>query len=103
MSEAKLFAMFVDSIQLNIDDFLVDELTEMQKEVVDEATFIFKENIVGDMKFFGGNIKKNEEKYNEILKHAEEELKLEKYKEIKKHLKDYLKKLPELIIKTRGA
>ena len=103
MSEVKLFAMFVESIQLNIDDFLVEELTEMQKEIIDEATFIFKENIVGDIKSFGGNIKKNEEKYNELLKHAEEELKLEKYKEIKKHLKDYLNKLPELIIKTCGA
>jgi hypothetical protein len=103
LSEIKLFAMFVESIQLNIADFLVDELTEMQKEIIDEATFIFKENIVGDIKSFGGNIKKNEEKYNELLKHAEEELKLEKYKDIKKHLKDYLSKLPELIIKTCGA
>ncbi|MHA1670313.1 MAG: hypothetical protein ACTSV5_06995 [Promethearchaeota archaeon] len=103
MSEKKLFSMFLDSIQLNIDDFLVDELTEMQKEVIDEATFIFEENIVGDIKFFGGNIKRNEEKYSELMKNAEEELKLEKYKEIKKDLKDYLKKLPELIIKTCGA
>jgi len=103
LSEIKLFSMFVESIQLNIDDFLVEELTEMQKEIIDEATFIFKENIVGDIKPFGGNIKKNEEKYNELLKHAEEELKLEKYKDIKKQLKDYLSKLPELIIKTCGA
>ena len=103
MSEVKLFSMFVESIQLNIDDFLVDELTEMQKEIIDEATFIFKENIIGDIKPFGGNIKKNEEKYNELLKLAEEELKLEKYKDIKKQLKDYLSKLPELIIKTCGA
>ncbi|TFG22220.1 MAG: hypothetical protein EU533_04545 [Promethearchaeota archaeon] len=100
MSESKLFNMFVGNLDFNIDDFLDEELTDMQKEIIDEATFIFKENIVGDLITFGGNIKKNEEKFNELMKNAEEELEKDQYKEIKKDLKEYLKKFPEMIIKT---
>ena len=100
MSESKLFDMFSNATKFNINDFLIEELTDMQKEIIEEATFIFKENIVGEIITFGGNIKKNEEKFNELMKNAEEELEKDQYKEIKKELKDYLKKLPEMIIKT---
>jgi hypothetical protein len=100
MSESKLFNMFVSSIDFNIEEFLIEELTDMQKEIIDEATFIFKDNIVGEIKSFGGNIKKNEEKFKEFMNKAEEELEKEQYKEIKKELKELLKKLPEMIIKT---
>lgn len=100
MSESKLFDMFIGNLNLKMDDFLVEELTDMQKEIIDDATFILKENIVGDLITFGGNIKKNEEKFNELMKNAEEELDKDQYKEIKKDLKEYLKKLPEMIIKT---
>lgn len=103
MSESKLFDMFIGNLDFNINDFLVEELTDMQKEIIEEATFIFKENIVGELTTFGGNIKKNEEKFNEFMKKAEEELERDQYKEIKKDLKEYLKKLPEMIIKTCGA
>ena len=100
MSESKLFDIFVNSLNFDISEYLVDELTEFQKEVIDDATFIMKENIVEDIKVLGGSIKKNEEKFNDLLKQAEKELEKEKYKEIKKDLKEYLKKLSELIIKT---
>ena len=100
MSETKLFNMFVSNIEFNIEEFLIEELTDMQKEIIDEATFLFKENIVGELKSFGGNIKKNEEKFKEFIKKAEEELEKDQYKEIKKELKEFLKKLPEMIIKT---
>lgn len=100
MSEEKLFNIFVNKVNFDVSDYLVEELTEFQKQVVDDATFILKENIVGEIKSFGGSIKKNEDKFNEFMKKAEQELEDEKYKEIKKDLKEYLKKLPELIIKT---
>ena len=100
MSESKLFNMFVSNIDFNIEEFLIEELTEMQKEIIDDASFIFKENIVGELKAFGGNIKKNEEKFKEFIRKAEEELEKDQYKEIKKELKEFLKKLPEVIIKT---
>ena len=100
MSESKLFNMFVSNIDFNIEEFLIEELTDMQKEIIDEATFIFKDNIVGEINSFGGNIKKNEEKFKEFMKKAEEELEKDQYKEIKKELKEFLKKLPEMIIKT---
>ncbi len=102
MSEKKLFEIFVNSLNFDVSEYLVEELTELQKKIVDDATFILKENIVGDVppKSFGGSVKKNEEKFKELMKQAELELEKDKYKDIKKNLKDYLKKLSELIIKT---
>ena len=100
MSESKSFNIFISNIDFNIEEFLTEELTDMQKEIIDEATFIFKDNIVGEINSFGGNIKKNEEKFKEFMKKAEEELEKDQYKEIKKELKEFLKKLPEMIIKT---
>jgi len=100
LSESKLFDMFINSLNFDISEYLVEELTELQKEVIDDATFILKDNIVGELKALGGSIKKNEEKFNELLNKANKELEREKYKDIKKDLKDYLKKLSEMIIKT---
>jgi hypothetical protein len=100
LSESKLVNMFISNIDFNIEEFLIEELTDMQKEIIDEATFIFKDNIVGNLVTLGGSIKKNEEKFNEFIKKAEEEMEKEQYKEVKKELKEYLKKLPEMIIKT---
>lgn len=100
MSEAKLFEIFIDSLDFEVSEYLVEELTELQKDIINDATFILKDNIVGDVKSFGGSVKKNEEKFKEFMKKAETELEKDKYKEIKKKIKEYLKKLSELIIKT---
>ncbi len=95
-----MFEIFVNSLNFDVSEYLVEELTELQKKIVDDASFILKENIVGDIISFGGSVKKNEEKFKELMKQAELELEKDKYKDIKKNLKDYLKKLSELIIKT---
>jgi len=100
MSEAKLFEIFINSLEFDVSDYLVEELTELQSEIINDATIILKDNIVGDLKSYGGSVKKNEEKFKEFMKKAEAELEKNKYKEIKKKLKEYLKKLSELIIKT---
>ena len=100
MSEAKLISIFIQNLQFQVEDYLVEDITEMQKEIIDDATFIFKENIAGEIKSFGGSVKKNEEKFDQMMKKALEELKKEKYQDVKKILKDYLKKLSELIIKS---
>jgi len=100
MSETKLYGIFKNKLEFDIGDFLTEEVTELQKEIIEEATFILKENIIEEVESWGGNIKKNEEKFNELMKHAEEELEDEKYKEIKKSLKDYVKKLKEVILKN---
>jgi len=100
LSEAKLFEIFINSLDFEVSDYLVEELTELQSEIVNDATFIFKDNILGDLKSYGGSVKKNEDKFKEFMKKAEAELEKDKYKEIKKNLKEYLKKLSELIIKT---
>ncbi|MFW9930062.1 MAG: hypothetical protein ACFFD1_11775 [Candidatus Thorarchaeota archaeon] len=100
MSEAKLISIFIQNLQFRVEDYLVEEITDLQKEVIDDATFIFKENIAGEIKTFGGSVKKNEEKFDQMMKEASEELKKEKYQDVKKILKDYLKKLSEVIIKS---
>jgi hypothetical protein len=100
LSEAKLFEIFINNLDFDVSDYLVEELTELQSEIVNDATFILKDNIVGEVKSFGGSVKKNEEKFKEFMKTAETELEKDKYKEIKKKVKEYLKKLSELIIKT---
>ncbi|MFX1409979.1 MAG: zinc ribbon domain-containing protein, partial [Promethearchaeota archaeon] len=107
MSEKKLFEVFVNKIQFNIEDYLVFssevELSNFQKKTIENATSILLGNTIGEVKSFGGNLKKNEEKFKEFEKNAEEELNNEEYTDIKKELKDYIKKLRELIDKTCGA
>ncbi|MFX0042135.1 MAG: hypothetical protein ACFFAA_14190 [Promethearchaeota archaeon] len=104
MSEQKLFQVFVNKIQFNIEDYLVSsseaELSDFQKKIIENATSILQGNTIGEVKSFGGNIKKNEEKLKEFEKNAEEELNNEEYQDIKKELKDFIKKLRDLIDKT---
>jgi len=81
MSQDKLFNIFVNSLEFDVNDYLIEEeLTELQKEIINDATFIMKENIVEEekVKTLGGSIKKNEEKFKEFMKNAEEELENEK-------------------------
>jgi hypothetical protein len=68
--------------------------------MIDNATAILKNNIIGGLKSFGGSIKAHEEKFKELEKRAAEELENEQYEDIKKELKSYVKKLRELIEKT---
>jgi len=100
LSEEKLISIFIQNLQFQIEDYLEEEITDMQKEIIENATFIFKDNIIGEIKSFGGSVKKNEEKFDEMIEKASEELKKEKYQNVKKVLKEYLKKIPELIIKS---
>ncbi|MFW9878279.1 MAG: hypothetical protein ACFFG0_34795 [Candidatus Thorarchaeota archaeon] len=100
----KLFQVFINKLEFEIAEYLVSseeqDLSNFQKEQIEKATSILKENIVGDIKLFGGNLKGNEEKFKELEKKADEELENEEYDDIKKELKNYVKKLKELIEKT---
>jgi hypothetical protein len=105
LSEQKLFEVFVNKIQFNIEDYLISseteaDLSDFQKKIIENATSILQGNTVGEVKSFGGNLKKNEEKFKEFEKNAEEELSGEEYQDIKKDLKDFIKKLRDLIDKT---
>ncbi|NVM35992.1 MAG: hypothetical protein HWN81_10370 [Candidatus Lokiarchaeota archaeon] len=104
MSEQKLFNIFLNKLEFDPLDYLISneeqELTEVQKKTIENATSIMKDNIIGEIKAFGGNVKINEEKFKELENKADEELKNEEYQDIKKELKNYTKKLRELIEKT---
>ncbi|MFX1364063.1 MAG: hypothetical protein ACFFCE_14930 [Promethearchaeota archaeon] len=104
MSQQKLFNIFVNKLEFDPLEYLVSseeqELTEFQKKMIENATTIMKDNIIGEIKAFGGNLKVNEEKFKEFEKKLDEELKNEEFEDIKKELKSYPKKLRELIEKT---
>jgi hypothetical protein len=104
VSEQKLFQVFQNKLEFDPADYLVSseehELTDFQKKTIESATAIMKDNIVGDIKSFGGNLKVNEEKIKELEKRANDELANEEYEDIKKELKNYVKILKELIEKT---
>jgi len=104
VSEQKLFQVFQNKLEFDPADYLVSseehELTDFQKKVIENATAIMKDNIIGEVKSFGGNLKVNEEKFKELENRANEELENEQYDDLKKELKSYVKKLRELIEKT---
>ncbi|MCK4380857.1 MAG: hypothetical protein KAW51_06920 [Candidatus Lokiarchaeota archaeon] len=104
MSEQKLYNIFLNKLEFDPSEYLISseeqELTEFQKKTIENAASIMKDNIIGEIKAFGGNLKINEEKFKELENKAEEELKNEEYENIKKELKHYTKKLRELIEKT---
>ncbi|MGQ4872793.1 MAG: hypothetical protein ACP6IY_01840 [Promethearchaeia archaeon] len=95
MSEEKLFEIFLHNLKFDITEYLElksdADLNDFQKKAIESATEIIKGNIIGEVKKFGGNYKKNEQKFKKFEKKAEEELMQEKYKSIKKDLKDFLK------------
>ncbi|MFX0166995.1 MAG: zinc-ribbon domain-containing protein [Candidatus Hodarchaeota archaeon] len=107
MSEQKLFQVFQNKLGFDPEDYLVSseehELTDFQKKAIENATAIMKDNIIGEVKSFGGSVKANEEKFKELEKRANEELEDEQYEKLKKELKNYVKKLRELIEKTCAA
>jgi hypothetical protein len=94
----------VNKLEFDPADYLVSseeqDLNNFQKQMIDDATAILKDNLIGSLKSFGGSIKANEEKFKELEKKAAEELENEQYDDIKKELKSYVKKLRELIEKT---
>ena len=104
LSEQKLFQVFVNKLEFDPYEYLVSsvehELTNFQKKAIDDATAIMKQNIVEEVKSFGGNLKVNEEKFKALEKKATEELENEEYGDIKKELKNYIKTLRELVEKT---
>ena len=59
----KLFQVFVNKLEFDPAEYLVSseeqELSNFQKEVIEKATTIMKDNIVGEIKSFAGNLKVN--------------------------------------------
>ncbi|MFW9998656.1 MAG: hypothetical protein ACFE9Q_10205 [Candidatus Hodarchaeota archaeon] len=104
MAEQKLIQVFINKLEFDPADYLVSseeqELNDFQKKVIEKATSIMKDNIVGEIKSFGGNVKIHEEKFKELENRANEELKNEEYEDLKKQLKNYVKNLRDLIEKT---
>jgi len=74
VSEQKLFQVFQNKLEFDPADYLVSseehELTDFQKKVIVNATAIMKDNIIGEIKSFGGNLKVNEEKFKELENRA---------------------------------
>ena len=105
MPEQELFEKFLNKLQFDVAEYLdSSQLSDSQNKLIDDATFIFKDNIIGEIKKFGGNLDKNKDKLENFQKKADEELENEQFKESAKELKqlfkDYVKKLRDFIAKT---
>jgi len=104
MPEQDLFKEFINNLQFNVSEYFDIELNSMQNEILNDAIDILKENIVGDVKKLGGNLKRYSEKFENFLKEAETKLGEDKYKDSQKELKqlfkEYSKKLRKLIEKS---
>ena len=101
MSEQNIYEKFVKALQFDVSEYLDSELTEFQTNLIEEATLILKDNIVGAVKKFGGNYDKNKQKFDSFIKKAEKELEKKENSSIQKQfLKNYSKKLIELIEKS---
>jgi len=102
--EQKLFEEFLKAVQFDISEFLTEtkvaELPADQKKIIEDVSSIMKNNIVGDIRTLGGDLKKNEQKFDEFQKKVEKEIENEKFKDIKKDSKDFIKKLKAAIEKT---
>ncbi len=103
MSEQNLFAEFMKQMAFDRAEYLVEgkveDLSDFMKKMIESASSIIKENVVGEIKVLGGSIKKKEDKFNEFIKKVENEAENEKYKNIKKNIKEYIKLVKELVEK----
>jgi len=104
LAEQEVIKKFIDNLEFDMSEYLDDiEVSENQNKLIEEASSIMKENIVGEVKKYGGNLKKNAEKFENFIKEAEKRIE-EDYKDFQKELsqmfKDYAKKLRKLIEKS---
>ncbi|MFX1237128.1 MAG: hypothetical protein ACFE8P_05340, partial [Promethearchaeota archaeon] len=81
----------------------LEEFPEYMKNSIEKAIFIMKQNIIGDIKVFGGSVNKNKEKFDELTAKIKKEAENENFNPIKKELKDIAKKFKDLIEKSCGA
>jgi hypothetical protein len=81
-----------------------EDLSKFQKKVLTNATTILEENIVGDVKYFGGILNKNEDSFEESLIKLKKEIEKGEYEDLTKELnnlfKEYKKNLEEYIEKV---
>lgn len=99
-----MFEELIKSLDIDLSAFLVPDPSDWQKKIIEDATFILKDNIIDDVVKFGMSVKQNEDKLKEVLEKGDKLIKEdEKYKDVRKDLqkiwKDYAKKLREYITK----
>jgi hypothetical protein len=108
MSVQEKFKEILEKNEFAILDYIFlspkDDLSKFQKKVLTNATTILEENLVGDVKYFGGLVKKNEDSFEEYLNRIKKEIEKGENEDLKKGLnnllKEYKKKLEEYIEKV---
>jgi len=101
MSVPEKFKEIIDKSEFDILDYIFlsskEDLSKFQKKMVTNATSILEENIVGDVKYFGGIIKKNEDAFKSYILRIEQEIEKEEDEELQKGLNSLFKKYKKVI------
>lgn len=101
MSVQQKFKEIIDTSEFDILDYIFltpkDELSKFQKEMLTNATGIIQDNIVGEVKNFGGIAKKNEEAFKIFINRVNEEIEKEENAEEKKELTNLFKKYKKIL------
>lgn len=100
--------VLIKSSDFDVNNYLVfNELNKEQQKIIDNAISILKENTIDEVKVFGGNIEKNEEKLEKLKDNIKKELEKEEYNEVKNDLEklinSYVKNFQLLIPMGCGA
>jgi rubrerythrin len=102
------FKEILTKYDIKLFDFVflkeLDELNSFQSKNIQKATSILEKNIVGEVKYFGGDLDEGSEVFENLIKGLKTELEDEKNDEYRDELQDlldqYLQKLEALIEKT---
>ncbi|TXT65794.1 MAG: hypothetical protein BAJALOKI1v1_380001 [Promethearchaeota archaeon] len=102
------FKHLLEEVKFNLIDHIFlskeEDLTKFQKQNIQKAVSILEKNIVGEVKYFGGNTDKNADQFNEFVEKLNQTVNSDQYEphneELRKLIKTYVKTLKELIEKT---
>jgi len=100
--------VLIKNSDFDISKYLVfNEVNDEQQKIIDNATSILQENVVDEVKIFGGSIEKGEDKLNKLKENVKSELEKSEYNELRDDLENlinvYIENFQLLIPKLCGT
>ena len=107
MSVQEKFKEIIEKHKFDVLNYIFlspkEELTQFQKDNINNAISILEGNLSGPIQYFGGNLKKNEEEFDNFINQLKEEIEKasdDNQKDLNDLLKKYSKILKEYINKS---